>query len=141
MQGVLAEARHRGLREVWLEVLVQNEPAIRLYEKLGFDTVRGLEVWALEPLVLKQHKVGTVGSEQAQARIRRERTWREPWQRADESVANLEGVEGLESERGTVLFRQDGRADLAAPGRRPGRNRGSRAARGAAERRRTHCSG
>ena len=38
----------------------------------------------------------------------RERTWREPWQRADESVANYEGVEALESDRGAILFRRSG---------------------------------
>ena len=48
MRGVLDVARDRGLREVWLEVLVQNEPAIRLYEKLGFEHVRDLEVWTLD---------------------------------------------------------------------------------------------
>ena len=46
MRAVLEEARTRGLREVSLEVLVQNEPAIRLYEKLGFANgarARGLD--------------------------------------------------------------------------------------------------
>ena len=62
MRGVLDEARARGLREVWLEVLVQNEPAIRLYEKLGFEHERELEVWTLEPLVFQEHKVRPVRS-------------------------------------------------------------------------------
>ena len=106
MLGAIDEARSRGLRDLWLEVLVQNEPAIRLYEKLGFETVRELEVWTLEPLVLQQHKASSVPAERAQARIRAERTWREPWQRADESVANYESVEGLESKGGAVLFRR-----------------------------------
>lgn len=53
------------------------------------------KVWTLEPLVLKQHKRHPVDREQGQARSRRERRWREPWQRADETVAHLEGVEGL----------------------------------------------
>ena len=113
MAAVLAEARARGLREVWLEVLVQNAPAISLYEKLGFEHVRELEVWTLEPpppeeLVFQEHKVRAVPLEQAHARIRRERTEREPWQRADETVANLEGVEGLESDGGAVLYRRSG---------------------------------
>ena len=108
MRGVLDEARARGLREVWLEVLVQNEPAIRLYEKLDFEHERELEVWTLEPLVFQEHKVRPVPLEEAHARIRRERTGREPWQRADETLANLDGVEGLESDRGAVLFRRTG---------------------------------
>jgi ribosomal protein S18 acetylase RimI-like enzyme len=108
MRGVIDEARTRGIRDLWLEVLVQNEPAIRLYEKLGFETVRELEVWTLEPLVLQEHKVSTVPAATAHQRIQAERTWREPWQRADESVANYENVEGLESEGGAVLFRRSG---------------------------------
>ena len=46
--------------------------------------------------------------EQAQARIARERRQREPWQRADESVAHYEDVEALESDRGTILFKRSG---------------------------------
>jgi GNAT superfamily N-acetyltransferase len=108
MRGVIDEARSRGIGDLWLEVLVQNEPAIRLYEKLGFEKVRDLEVWTLEPLVLLQHKLASVPAERAQSRIQAERTWREPWQRADESVANYEGVEGLESKAGALLFRRSG---------------------------------
>lgn len=106
VRGVLAEARERGLREVWLEVLVQNEPAIRLYEKLGFARVRELEVWTLGELVFQKHKARPVPLAQVQARIRAERREREPWQRADETVANLENVEALESEHGALLFRR-----------------------------------
>ena len=47
MRDVLDEARAAGLARVTLEVLVQNEPAIRLYEKLGFEHGRELEVWSL----------------------------------------------------------------------------------------------
>jgi ribosomal protein S18 acetylase RimI-like enzyme len=113
LRQVLDAARRRGLREIWLEVLIQNEPAIRLYEKLGFRHVRVLEVWTLEPLVLQQHKVPAVPAEQAQALVARRRRDREPWQRSDETVANLENVEGLEGERGALLFRlTDGRVSL-----------------------------
>ena len=108
MRAVLDVARSRGLREVWLEALVQNEPAIRLYEKLDFVRVRGLEVWALEGLVSQKHNVRPVAVAAAQERIRAERTWREPWQRADESVANYDDVEALESEHGAILFRRAG---------------------------------
>ncbi len=107
-RGVLEEAARLGLREVWLEVLVQNEPAIRLYEKLGFRTVRDLEGWTLGELVFQKHKASAVPAARAQARIRAERTWREPWQRADETVANLEDVEALESKGGAALFRRTG---------------------------------
>src|SRR5207248_8188762 len=44
MEAVLAEAPP----EVTLEVIEQNEAAIRLYEDLGFERVRLLEVWSLD---------------------------------------------------------------------------------------------
>ncbi|HWL32917.1 MAG TPA: GNAT family N-acetyltransferase [Gaiellaceae bacterium] len=108
MREVIDAARARGLRELWLEVLTPNEPAIRLYEKLGFRIVRQLEVWTLESLVFRKHKVSPVPLERAQARISRERREREPWQRADETVANYDDVEALESDLGAVLFRRSG---------------------------------
>jgi ribosomal protein S18 acetylase RimI-like enzyme len=108
MRAAIDAGRTRGLRELWLEVLTPNEPAIRLYEKLGFKRVRELEVWTLESLVSREHKARPVSVEQAQARIARERREREPWQRADESIANYEGVEALESDRGAILFRRSG---------------------------------
>jgi len=93
---------------LWLEVLAQNAPAIALYEKLGYQRVRELEVWSLGKLVFHRHKARAVPVAQAQKRIRAERREREPWQPADESIANLENVEALESERGAVLFRRTG---------------------------------
>ena len=89
-------------------MLTPNAPAIALYEKLGFETVRDVEVWTLESASLSQETVRSVPLEQAQARIARERRQREPWQRADESVAHYEDVEALESERGAILFKRSG---------------------------------
>jgi ribosomal protein S18 acetylase RimI-like enzyme len=108
MREVLEEASARGLREVWLEVLFPNEAAIRLYEKLGFERVRVLEVWTLDGLDSHGDRTLEVPVAQAQERIRRERREREPWQRTDESVANFENVEALESDAGAVLFRRTG---------------------------------
>jgi ribosomal protein S18 acetylase RimI-like enzyme len=107
MRGVLAGAGERGLREVWLEVLVQNEPAIRLYEKLGFERVRELEVWSLDDLVAVSNYLPAPVTA-VHERIRRERSEREPWQRADDTLENLDQLEALESERGAVLFRRTG---------------------------------
>lgn len=106
MHSVLDVARERGLREVWLEVLVQNEPAIRLYEKLRFEHVRDLEVWTLDLVAHSNYLPAPVTG--AHERIRAERTWREPWQRADESVANSTGVEAITNEDGALLFRRSG---------------------------------
>jgi ribosomal protein S18 acetylase RimI-like enzyme len=44
MHRLLDEARARGVQWLWLEVLTQNEPAIRLYQKLGFRRIRRLLV-------------------------------------------------------------------------------------------------
>jgi len=71
-------------------------------------TVRDVEVWTLEQRVSRQHDVRSVPLEQAQARIARERRQREPWQRADESVAHYDGVEALASDRATILFKRSG---------------------------------
>lgn len=105
MRGVIDEARVLGVRRVWLEVLTQNEPAIALYEKLGFAHVRELEVWSLP---------GAPGGspaappKEAHNWIRAHRSEREPWQRADETVAHLEGVQGLEVEGGAAIVRVTG---------------------------------
>ena len=42
MERLILEARQRGEREMVLEVIEQNEPAVRLYRKWGFTTVRRL---------------------------------------------------------------------------------------------------
>ena len=44
--AALDAARAAGIERVTLEVLEQNEPARRLYERLGFEHVRDLEVWS-----------------------------------------------------------------------------------------------
>jgi acetyltransferase (GNAT) family protein len=112
-RALFDQARDAGAREMVLEVIVQNEPAIALYDKLGFVTIRDVEVWTLEQRAPRQHDVRPVPLEQARARIARERRQREPWQRADESVAHYEDVEALESDRGAVLFKRSGeRASL-----------------------------
>ena len=42
MDELTNEARQRGDREMTLEVIEQNEPAVKLYRKSGFQTVRRL---------------------------------------------------------------------------------------------------
>jgi GNAT superfamily N-acetyltransferase len=105
--GVAPEARRHGVGRalmvavldaappaVTLEVLEQNEPAIRLYESLGFERRRVLEVWSLpkreavearsaDPAPLGQHDL--------------------PWQREDASLPP--GYERVEVDGGAMLFR------------------------------------
>jgi ribosomal protein S18 acetylase RimI-like enzyme len=106
--AIVSEARRRGtgrrLMEavlevappiVTLEVLEQNEPAIRLYEELGFERTRILEVWSVKetPLV-EAHPVepAPLGGEGL------------PWQREDASLPPG-GYERLELDGGAVLVR------------------------------------
>ncbi|HZT92357.1 MAG TPA: GNAT family N-acetyltransferase [Gaiellaceae bacterium] len=105
--GVVPQKRRRGIGRalmeavladappvLTLEVIEQNEPAIRLYEQLGFAPTRVLEVWAVaetpyvearraEPAPLGQHDL--------------------PWQREDESLPA--DYERLEVDGGAVLLR------------------------------------
>jgi ribosomal protein S18 acetylase RimI-like enzyme len=116
MRAVLDEARSRGLGDVSLEVLVQNEPALRLYERLGFERVRELEIWEIEAsntVLLASDAVRAVAVKDAQHSIALLRREPEPWQRADETLAHLDGLEGLEVDGGAAVYRSAaGRASI-----------------------------
>jgi ribosomal protein S18 acetylase RimI-like enzyme len=101
MGALHGEARARGLRRVWLEVVEANEHAFLLYEKLGYAVTRELEVWSLAG----EQPAG--GAEQLSLEVASTllRDEREPWQRADESVANQRDVQALGTERGAAVFR------------------------------------
>jgi RimJ/RimL family protein N-acetyltransferase len=108
MRRVLDELRARGVRDLWLEVLVQNEPAVRLYERLGFEHVRELEVWSVDDLVPDRHDLPSLTPAEALGREERP-----PWQRADESVRHLDGVRAVGDVRGSLVYRSaDGVASL-----------------------------
>lgn len=107
MHALHDEARVRGVRRVWLEVIFENTGAFALYEKLGYRVVRDVEVWSLAaedgPSAARE-----VPSEDVRARLRELRAEREPWQRADETVANYTDVHGLETDAGVAVYRQFG---------------------------------
>jgi GNAT superfamily N-acetyltransferase len=93
---------------VLLEVIEANEPAIRLYESLGFERTRVLEVWRVEaPLVpaesVDQSVLGQTGL---------------PWQREDASLPpDYERVEvdgGAMVFRGATVFQLEARDEDAA---------------------------
>jgi ribosomal protein S18 acetylase RimI-like enzyme len=101
MRALHDEARARGLRRVWLEVIEANEQAFLLYEKLGYTVTRELEVWSLPD----EHPAGTaeqISLDVASTLLPDER---EPWQRADASVAQQEDVQALGTEHGAALYR------------------------------------
>jgi ribosomal protein S18 acetylase RimI-like enzyme len=101
------QARERGVRRVWLEVILENTGAFALYEKLGYRAVRDVEVWSLAaedgPSAARE-----VPAVDAHARLRELRAEREPWQRADETVANYTDAHGLETDAGVAVYRQLG---------------------------------
>jgi ribosomal protein S18 acetylase RimI-like enzyme len=93
---------------VSLEVIEANEPAIRLYESLGFEKTRVLEVWHVDaPLVeaesVAQAVLGQTGL---------------PWQREDASLPpDYERVEvdgGAMLHRGATVFQLEARDEHAA---------------------------
>jgi ribosomal protein S18 acetylase RimI-like enzyme len=111
MRAVHEEARARGVAKMWLEVIEQNDAAYKLYEKLGYDVVREVEVWTLSADVANG-SAHEVAAGEAHARIRALRNGREPWQRADETLEHLGDVRGLETAAGAALFRMTGVAQL-----------------------------
>ena len=90
--ALIREARQRGDHEMVLEVIEQNEPAVKLYRRSGFQTVRRLigftrrgkdaqenEESSLHKVDL--HEMGRLVSQHGLADL--------PWQLSGESIAQL----------------------------------------------------
>jgi GNAT superfamily N-acetyltransferase len=104
MRALHEQARERGVRNVWLEVIDANESAYELYLKLGYRVTRELEVWSL-PAEASDSTAREVPAAEAQARVRELRREREPWQRADRTLEHLDDLRGLETDDGAAVFR------------------------------------
>ena len=101
--------RSRAERRVWLEVIVENTGAFGLYEKLGYRTVRDVEVWSLPAVPDDASDAAReVPSGEAHARIRELGSEREPWQRADRTLAHYDDARGLATDDGAAVYRQTG---------------------------------
>ena len=108
MRALHDQARERSVRRVWLEVIFENAGAFALYDKLGYRTVRELDVWSLPLSVTERSEAEEASAEDAHARIRELRTSREPWQRTDETLAHYADARGLVTDAGAVVYRQPG---------------------------------
>lgn len=79
-------ARKLGGRELFLQVKAKNDNAIRLYERLGFDTLSTRTTWLRRRFLPKPNKPGS-----SQARPRKSQEWRAQWALARE--VHPEGLE------------------------------------------------
>jgi GNAT superfamily N-acetyltransferase len=106
MRALHDQARERGIRRVWLEVIFENTGAFALYEKLGYRTVRDVEVWSLPTAEQGDSAAREVPATEAHARIRELRSGREPWQRADGTLAHYADARGLGTDDGAAVYRR-----------------------------------
>ena len=104
MHALQDVARGLGVHRIWLEVIEQNDGAFRLYEKLGYEITRWVDVWSLPKDEGAERTAREVAVGFARARIRDLRTAQEPWQRADATLDHLEQLRGLETDGGTAVF-------------------------------------
>ena len=112
MLALHEQGRERGVERVWLEVIDRNTGAFALYEKLGYRVVRDVEVWALSADPDSESTAREVAAADAQARIGAFQPDRQPWQRADGTVAHHDDVQGLATDDGGAVFRVGGAVQL-----------------------------
>jgi ribosomal protein S18 acetylase RimI-like enzyme len=106
MEAVHERARELGIREIGLEVIEANDAAFRLYEDLGYEFTRWLELGSL-PSVEGDPPAET-NWEPAHAFIREQRTAPEPWQRDDDTLRHYDDLRAIRTESGAAVFRVSG---------------------------------
>ena len=103
LDAAVESARDAGCSTLWLEVVDRNVAAVALYRARGFAQVRDLVVWSLPAPDRPGEPTRAVDEREAQAWIAAHREEREPWQRADGTLARLR--EAGAALRGRVLER------------------------------------
>jgi ribosomal protein S18 acetylase RimI-like enzyme len=110
-RNLLERARALGATEIVLEVIVENLPAISLYEKLGFVRRRELEVLSLaaDPVGAR---IETAPLAVVRRLVRAHRDGEEPWQRDDDTVDRLlrrdQAPEGIVAGDAGAIYRATG---------------------------------
>lgn len=90
MEHALARLAHGGVEHYVLEVLTVNEPAIALYEGLGFETTRTLHCFERSAREGGEAPVASRSIEQDWARrVGHLHAFRPSWQNANEAVSKL----------------------------------------------------
>lgn len=118
MRALLDRARALALRELALEVMVGNDGARLLYERLGFRTWRMLEVLTWQtPARATSLLAQACAPREARARIVAARRAPEPWQRSDATLDRLDvstpALRALTTPGGDAVYRvSDGRASI-----------------------------
>ena len=105
MQAAHDEARTRGVERVWLEVIVENTGAVALYESLGYEHVRDVEVWSLPG---GDGDAALADAAEAHGWIQAHRSEREPWQRDDVSLSRVAETQGLVVDGAAAVVRVAG---------------------------------
>lgn len=106
LADLLQIARERGLATVALEVLEQNEAAIRTYERGGFGCLRSLFSFRVEQANPSMRPMAAYAD--ANRFINVVRAPRSCWQRAAESLARMPSLHAIESGAAFAVFRHNG---------------------------------
>jgi len=87
MEQLITEAKSRGDRRMELEVIEQNEPAVRLYEKVGFSKIRRLLGYIQEAPEGEKDEIIEIDIQQMADLVNYCGLTNLPWQVSGESIA------------------------------------------------------
>jgi ribosomal protein S18 acetylase RimI-like enzyme len=107
MDELIKEALQRGDREMVLEVIEQNEPAVKLYQRSGFQTVRrliGFTRTGHDAHESKKTKLQEVDLREISRLIAQHGISDLPWQISGESIAQMNPpARGYEKDRSYIV--------------------------------------